>query len=114
MTSSRSDAPQLDSTLLRLEQVDTRENRIAFLCTDGIFAAANGHFMSQSPLFVDWHLRGELINSATNRIFVCNYTSEQIRKLKVSGWKINFLLDSGHVNSIGSQQFNVLMERNLT
>lgn len=113
MTSSRSDAPQLDATMLELEKIDSGRRKIAFLCTDGIYASANGKYMSEGPLFVDWGLSRSLITPTTNTLFACNYTSSQISHFASQGWVINFILDSGHVNSRGIQLFNVLMDRKL-
>ena len=111
MTSSRLDAPQLDSTLLKLEKSMSPNKPTVFLCTDGLYAAASGYFISQGPIFVDWGLTDDLLNSQTRRVFACDYTKGQVRDFEKSDWETVFVLDSGHVNSSNERLFNVLMDR---
>lgn len=111
MTSERSDSPNIDRTLIALEQLDSTETKIRFLCTDGLYAAASQHFMSEDFMYVDWGLGLSPVNESTKMIFVCNYTQEQIRVLSNQGWQLQFNISNGHLNYEGVTLRNALFKR---
>lgn len=111
MTSERTDSPNIDRTLIALEQLDSTEMKIRFLCTDGLYAAASQHFMSEDFMYVDWGLGLSPVNESTRMIFVCNYTQEQIRVLSTQGWKLQFNISNGHLNYEGVILRNALFKR---
>jgi len=111
MTSERTDSPNIDRTLIALEQLDSTDTKIRFLCTDGLYAAASQHFMSEDFMFVDWGLGLSPVNESTKMIFVCNYTQEQIRVLSNQGWQLQFNISNGHLNYEGVILRNALFKR---
>jgi hypothetical protein len=111
MTSERTDSPNIDRTLIALEQLDSTETKIRFLCTDGLYAAASQHFMSEDFMYVDWGLGLSPVNESTKMIFVCNYTQEQIRVLSNQGWQLQFNISNGHLNYEGVTLRNALFKR---
>lgn len=111
MTSERTDSPNIDRTLIALEQLDSTETKIRFLCTDGLYAAASQHFMSEDFMYVDWGLGLSPVNESTRMIFVCNYTQEQIRVLSNQGWQLQFNISNGHLNYEGVILRNALFKR---
>ena len=86
MTSSFESAPSLDATLLVLEKVP-REEKLVFDCPDGIYAAANGHYMATSEDFVNWRVK-ELSIDPARKIFVCYVDDEKIREFELSGFDV--------------------------
>ena len=111
MTSERTDSPNIDRTLIALEQLDSTETKIRFLCTDGLYAAASQHFMSEDFMYVDWGLGLSPVNESTRMLFVCNYTQEQIRVLSIQGWQLQFNISNGHLNYEGVILRNALFKR---
>ena len=111
MTSERTDSPNIDRTLIALEQLDSTDTKIRFLCTDGLYAAASQHFMSQDFMYVDWGLGLSPVDESTKMIFVCNYTQEQIRVLSNQGWQLQFNISNGHLNYEGVILRNALFKR---
>lgn len=113
MSSSRNDAVYLDRTLIKIEKYVKKEEEIVFLCGDGLYAAANGHFLSKGFMFVDWGIDSPKVTRETELIFLCEVTRSSIETYLRNGWTKKFIEPNGHVNFENALLFNSLIERQL-
>lgn len=111
MSSSREDAVFLDRTLVNIEKYVKKEDEIVFLCGDGLYAAANGHFLSEGLMFVDWGIDSPKVTRETKFIFFCEVTKVSIDAYLRNGWTKKFIEPNGHVNFENAVLFNSLIER---
>jgi hypothetical protein len=111
MSSERVDSTYIDKTLIALEDLDTSRDKIRFLCTDGLYAAASQKYMSVDLMYVDWGLGLSPIRNSNKLLFVCNYTQKQIEAYTDKGWQISFNIANGLVNSQNVILRNALLER---
>lgn len=111
MSSERVDSPYIDKTLIALEDLDTSKDKIRFLCTDGLYAAASQNYMSVDLMYVDWGLGLSPIRNSNKLLFVCNYTQKQIEAYVDKGWQTSFNIANGLVNSQNVILRNALLER---
>lgn len=111
MSSSRDDAVFLDRTLMKLQFHNKEERKILFLCGDGLYASASGHFLSQDSMFVNWGIKPLRITSETELIFLCEVSRVTIGAYLDNGWRMRFIEPNGHLNFKNERLFNSLIER---
>lgn len=111
MSSSRQDALQLDTTMLALENATITKRGVQFLCTDGLYASATQHYLSDRPMFVDWGIDSKSMINDSHVIFICDYTQSAVDRYMSEDWKVIFLEPSGHTNYRSEPLFNALIRR---
>jgi hypothetical protein len=88
MSSSYYSAPYLDRTLKLLQDIPVAE-KIHFDCADGIYAAANGHYMADSSSFVNWSPSSQN-GKSSSFLFACYLDQAKILEYTSKGWSVQF------------------------
>jgi hypothetical protein len=97
MTSSAPGARSMDMTMLALaEKGDV--GHIRFICPLGLYAAANGKYMSNDLNYVNWGNFADSSSRKISQVFICETSRSEISSYERRGWEIKFLFEMGVKN----------------
>jgi hypothetical protein len=90
MSSSAPGARSMDITMLALaEKGDV--GHIRFVCPLGLYAAANGKYMSNDLNYVNWGNFADSSSREISQVFICETSRSEISSYERKGWEIKFL-----------------------
>jgi hypothetical protein len=92
MSSSAPGAKSMDMTLLALADKGD-SGHIRFVCPLGLYAAANGKYMSNDLNYVNWGNFADSSPREVTQIFICEASRNQIAIFERRGWSIVFLIE---------------------
>ena len=110
MSSSAPGAESMDKTLLALADKGD-SGHIQFNCPLGLYAAANGKYMSNDLNYVNWGNFADSSPREVTQMFMCEASRNQIAFYEQMGWSIVFLIEIEKMNYDDTTFFyNALME----